>query len=191
MTSIVEVKLEQVDLTGEKLSVEYRVTNRGDAPAYVVSLLCQGWDEEDRPMLDSEGVYRRLEDDRLIVARTIIPVPPDIDLEVVQYPLFQKLEPKASLEESFALELPTCEYSPHDYEDADVAPEAIEIPWSLEIGFVELSDLAAVSPVKCQAADGTQAFQIFAFNPQWLQVTRVASDRSLLLYPPAAAPDAQ
>lgn len=183
MTSNVAVKFEQVDLSDQKLSLDYRVTNSGDVAVYVVRILCQGWDEEDHPLPDPEGVYRRVEGDRLVLAKTIIPVPQDIDLEVVQYPLFQKLDPGDSLTDSFSIDLPTREYSPHDYEDPEVAAEPIEIAWLLEIGFVLQDDLDAVTPVSCEAADGTPGLQIFAFNPEWLQVVRAEFEKPISFQP--------
>ena len=172
------IQKSEVDVSS--LKIRAKLTNNCPRDVYYVRHLCGGWADDGAPIPESTPVYRVVTDDGVGLIRSFIPVPEDIDLEVIQYPLFALLKSGQSIDINIDLPLPTYPYTPYDFEEFDKeSAKPAPLAWSLEIGYIEGSVFLAAEPEEVTTTTGEKGMQVFALDHSTLQSVTHSSSTTI------------
>jgi len=180
MESLVTLEMVKIETSIRSLKLEAKLINKGAHSVFYVSHLLNGWNNAGVPISESSAAYRVVRDDRLVLVRSFVPVPEDISLEVVQYPLFEELKAGASTEVSVELPLPTHPYIPWDMEEFNFkAARLRSLPWSLEIGFIDAKNFLTEDPQMVAMTTGDKGMEVFALDKAALRCVRYDAETKI------------
>lgn len=185
MENSIALTIHKSEITANALQIQAKLTNHGKGKVYYVAHLCSGWDDDGIPILESAPAYRVIGDKQVRLIRSFIPVPDDIDVEVVQYPLFAELNEGESVEIQLKLPLPTYPYTPYDFEEFDrESAETTQLAWSLEIGYVSGKAFLAATPEEITTTTGEKGLQVFSIDHASIQSVKYTSTETILVLQP-------
>jgi|GEM_PF-4473146 len=176
MDNSVALTIQKSEVAADSLRIRAKLKNNGEVEIYYVAHLCSGWDDEGVPILESAAAYRVITDAGVQLIRSFIPVPSDVDVEVVQYPLFVRLNGGESVDIHFDLPLPTYPYTPYDFEEFDKdSATPTPLAWSMEIGYVSGRVFLAANPEEVATTTGEKGFQVFSLDQSSIQAAKHSS----------------
>ena len=182
----VELRVIRSEVSAKSLKIKAQLVNRGAKNVYYVRVLCSGWDNSGRPIKETAEAYRIVQDHRVVLSRSFVPVPEDVTLEVVQYPLFAILKAGTSIDLSLEVPLPSHPDTPYDFESFNsktARPQ--QLSWSLEIGWVDEKTFMAAKPEKVVTANGESGLQVHSLDEKAIRSVRHDSDVKIpVLVPP-------
>lgn len=177
-SKMLNLNTEIISKTETKVVIEYQLRNNSDSSIYLFDILFAGWTNQGIPIADDQEVYRLIINGEIVLSRKVLPVPDDIDLEIRQYPLMIRVNPGQTHISSFEVKLPCRIYDPYDYKPEKVA-EIKELPWSLELGYVEATPQLEQRLKPQQTTEGRQGWMIQSFNESNQKLIRVSGTGTL------------
>ena len=180
MENSIALTVQKSEVTKDSLQIRAKLTNNGKSEIFYVAHLCGGWDDEGIPILESTPAYRVVSENEVRLIRSFIPVPDNVGLEVVQYPLFKSLKGGESVDVKIDLPLPTYPYTPYDFEEFDkVSAESASLPWSLEIGYVSGKTFIVEDPEEAVTTTGEKGLQVFSIDHSSIQAAKHSSTTTI------------
>lgn len=180
MENSIALTIQKSETTTDSLQIRAKLTNNGKSDVYYVAHICGGWDNEGAPILEPTPAYRVITDQGVRLIRSFIPVPDDVDVEVVQYPLFASLKVGESVDIKLDLPLPTYPYTPYDFEEFDKeSAKPTSLTWSLEIGYVPGKVFLASNPEEATTTTGEKGLQVFSIDHSSIQAAKHSSTTTI------------
>ena len=177
-SKMLNLNTEIISKTETKIVIEYQLENNSDSSIYLFDILFAGWTNQGIPIADVQEVYRLIINGEIVLSRKVMLVPDDIDLEIRQYPLLVRVNPGQTHISSFEVKLPCRIYDPYDYKPEKIA-EIKELPWSLELGYVEATPQLEQRLKPQQTTGGRQGWMIQSFNESHQKLIRVSGTGTL------------
>lgn len=185
-SKMINLNTEIISKTKTEFVLEYKLENNSKLPIYLFEILLTGWTNQGVPIVDDQEVYRLIINGEMVFSRKVIPVPDDIDLEIRQYPLLVRVNPGQQHISSFEVKLPCRIYDPYDYKPEKIA-EIKELPWSLELGYVDANQQLDERLMPQQTTEGKQGWMIQSFNESHQKLIRVSGKGTLPCLQPILA----
>jgi hypothetical protein len=166
-----EARLEAAGAISDgRLRIDYEVKNTGKQAIYVFNKLYTKIDHNGVWHVDPNRVYIILSAGKLILAKRVIPVPDDLDVEKPEVPCVTKIDPERSFRETVTLQLPLSPWTPYQPKPlGSLQTSQAEFTW--EIGyFVEKPGTSKLANT-VRTPDGT-AIHFSSFNPASQSILR-------------------
>jgi hypothetical protein len=177
MESPLTLEVVKVEASSRLLGIRAKLTNSGALSVFYVRHLLNGWNNSGVPITESSAAYRVVRDGRLVLVRSFVPVPEDMSLEVVQYPLFEELKAGTSTDLLVEVPLPTHPYIAWDMEEFNPKSARLKsLPWSLEIGFIDAKKFLAEGPKMVTTTSGERGLEVFSLDQAAIACVRYDSD---------------
>jgi hypothetical protein len=174
---VVELRVTRVKVSANSLKIRAQLINRSKESVYYVDILTGGSDNNGRPIKYGADAYRIVRDHRAVLIRSFIPVPEDVALEVVRYPMFAILKAGESVVINLNVALPSHPDTPYHFEPFNSKTAHLrQLPWSLEIGWVDKKTFMAEKPTKVMTANGESGYQVHSLDEKAIRSVRYDSD---------------
>ncbi len=97
-----------------RLTLRYKFYNKSDSrSAYLFNLLYEEVDETTGYMVDKNFFYVEFEDDKVLMSKKLVPVPPLVFVEKLNIPCVTRVRPGESFEESLTIVSPLSLRNPY------------------------------------------------------------------------------
>lgn len=156
------VKLASVERDLMRLSYEFVNATRLDA--YLFNRIWREIDAQGRYVIDPNLAYVLTEVDRVVLAKKIIPVPVDIDVEKPILPCVTHVEPGKRFAESMEIPLPLAPWTPYSATDSARNATATEMQAWFEVGYFLAGPATAALVRKVKTTQG-EGISFAVFNP--------------------------
>ncbi|MEQ9483230.1 hypothetical protein [Coleofasciculus sp. F4-SAH-05] len=162
-----------ISQNSDNVVIEYKVNNSSNRTIYLFDILLSGWTNQGIPIDHAKQVYRIVDNGRLVFSRKVMPLPKNVLLEVRQYPLMIPVRPRQTHISSFEVNLPCQLYKPYEHQPENIT-EIKELPWSLELGYVEATPQLEQRLKPQQTTGGREGWMIQSFNESHQKLIRVS-----------------
>jgi hypothetical protein len=176
MIKTIALEIQKSEVTVDSLRIRAKLSNNESSEIFYVAHLCRGSDDEGVPILELTPAYRVVSQEKVRLIRSFIPVPDNVGLEIVRYPLFASLKVGGTVDINFDLPLPTYPYTPYDFEEFDKkSAKPKSLAWTLEIGFISGKNFLAEDPKEVTTTTGEKGFQVFSIDESSIQSVKYSS----------------
>lgn len=121
-----------LQIAGDVLSIAYAVHNRSGSPLYLFNLLHDGYGPQGY-RVSRDRVAIELRADSIVVAKKLVPIPDDMEVEAPNLPCMTLVAPDGRYAETLAVPLPLVPWTPYRRCRGTVARERSLV---FELGYV-------------------------------------------------------